>query len=355
MKRVLIAPLDWGLGHATRCIPVIRELQTQGCEVIAAGSGDSLVVLKREFPELGFFELPGYEPRYPRTGSMALTMARQIPHFLKAITAEHRAAEKIACDHKIDLIISDNRYGCWSASIPSIFITHQSNVLMPKRFGILQGLIRVMSGRMINRFRACWIPDFPDGHSLAGDLISFENISLHAKVRYVGWLSRFQKGEQVASKQYQVLAVLSGPEPQRTMLERRILPQLRALCLKFKIVRGLPSSSATEDEHMVNFCDSRALQHLIESSELILARSGYSTVMDLNALGGRAVFVPTPGQTEQEYLAQRLMDKGIAYTLPQEEFNIAKALTESINYRGFKPSEKNTLLAEAVSEMLQME
>lgn len=355
MKRVMIAPLDWGLGHATRCIPVIRELQSQGCEVVLAGSGDSLKVLTKEFPSLCYFSLPGYEPKYPLMGSMVLAMARQLPHFLKVIAAEHRATEKIAREERINLIISDNRYGCWSKSTPSVFITHQSNILMPQRFGILQGIVRRLSRRMIDRFDVCWIPDFPEEHSLAGDLISFGKISLRAKVRYIGWLSRFQKRDDVGSGQYQLLAVFSGPEPQRTLLEQRIVPQLRASGLKFKVVRGLPLALGTEDDQMVNFVGSEALQHLIESSGLILSRSGYSSVMDLNALGSNAIFVPTPGQTEQEYLARRLMDKGIAYTMPQEEFDLAKAIMESKNYRGFTPSEKNTLLAEAIRELLQME
>lgn len=353
MKRVLITPLDWGLGHATRCIPVIRELESQGCEVMVAGSGDSLKVLKIEFPSLGYFSLPGYDPTYPSKGSMVFKMIRQIPHFMEVISAEHHAIEKIAREQMIDFIISDNRYGCWSKCKPSVFITHQSNILMPQRFGIFQGIVRILIRRLIDRFNVCWIPDFPAGHSLAGDLISFGKSGLKAKVRYIGWLSRFQNRGQADSRKYQLLAVFSGPEPQRTMLEQRIVPQLRASGLRYKIVRGLPSASGPDNDQIVNFVGSEALQHLIESSEVIVARSGYSSVMDLNALGSKAIFVPTPGQTEQEYLAQRLMDKGIAYSIPQEEFDLAKALNESKNYRGFKPSKKNTLLAEAIRELLQ--
>lgn len=162
MKKALIAPLDWGLGHATRCIPIIRELQRQGCSVVLAGSGDSLVLLKKEFPQSPAYSLPAYAPRYPDRGSMVWTMCRQLPHFVKVISSEHRALKDVLLREKIDLIISDNRYGCWSHKIPSVFITHQSNVLMPQRFGWLQNVIRKLHGTLIDRFHACWIPDLPD-------------------------------------------------------------------------------------------------------------------------------------------------------------------------------------------------
>ena len=351
MKRVLIAPLDWGLGHATRCIPIIRELQTQGCEVLVAGSGDSLTLLRTEFPGLVYFELPGYNPRYPLRGSMVMAMAAQLPRFVRVIASEHRAVEKIVNMHDIDLVISDNRYGCWSRLVPSVFITHQSNILMPKRFGFLGSLVRKASEHMINRFHLCWIPDFPEGNSLAGELISFGRMRVQTQIRYIGWLSRFVKRREQSVVKYDVLAILSGPEPQRSELERQLLPQLRLSNLRFRLVRGLPSAESINDRAVVNFLASEEMQEHIQSSATIIARSGYSTVMDLMALGKKAIFIPTPGQTEQEYLADKIKRKGIAYAMPQREFDLAFALVESKNYPGFNGPEKNTLLAEAVREL----
>lgn len=351
--RVLLAPLDWGLGHAARCIPVIRELQGQGCEVLLAGSGDSLAWLKKEFMQLRAFELPGYQPRYPRHGSMVWAMTRQLPHFMNVIGHEHRAIENIIREAKIDIVISDNRYGCWSRKVPSVFITHQSNILMPQRFGWLQHVVRKTNVSMINRFSLCWIPDFPGEKSLAGDLISFGTADIAIRTEYIGWLSRFSPSVNT-SKKYDVITVLSGPEPQRTILESILLPQLKASPLDFRVVRGLPAATGHTDDHrVVNFLDSSPLQEAIGAADTVIARSGFSTVMDLQALGKKAVFIPTPGQTEQEYLAQRLTEKGIALSVKQEAFNLAEALEKSREFSGFGTLPENSLLKDAVSRLLE--
>ena len=354
MKRVLVATLDWGLGHATRSIPIIRELQRLGCEVLIGGSGDSLLLLRREYPKLPFIVLPAYSPRYPRRGSMAWTMAAQLPRFLRVIGAEHTAMKKIVNDKKIDLIISDNRYGCWSSTTPSIFVTHQSNILMPKRFGLLKYIVSSLNEAMIDRFTECWIPDFPAAHSLAGDLADVGKMRAKVPVRHIGWLSRFEYRETFPTTR-DILAIFSGPEPQRTLLEETVLPQLKASGLKFRAVRGLPAlQGAADSNDIVNFLSASELQLWIEAATLVVARSGYSTVMDMKALGKKVVFIPTPGQTEQEYLAQRLMDSRIAFSMSQDEFDLQTAIKESKKFSGFDPGVKNTLLADAVENALTL-
>lgn len=352
MKRVLISPLDWGLGHATRCIPVIRELQFRGCEVVIAGSGASLELLKQEFPDLSCFPLPGYHPRYPSKGSMVWTMAYQLPHFLSVVSEEHKAIETLIKTENIDLLISDNRYGCWSSGIPSVFITHQSNILMPRRFGWLQKFVGRLNERMMKRFDACWIPDFPDDHSLAGDLIAFGNADLRIRKEFIGSLSRFETNTNVPKK-YDVVAIFSGPEPQRTILESIVVPQLKASALQYLAIRGLPEARTPQpDTRLVNFLSSRELQECIEAADLVIARSGYSTVMDMQALGKKAVFIPTPGQTEQEYLAHRLMEKGIAFYMKQNDFDLHAALSQSRNFSGFRVLPKNNYLKDALDKFL---
>lgn len=355
MKRVLVAILDWGLGHATRSIPVIRELQRRGCEVLLAGSGDSLVLLRQEFPGLRVFVLPGYSPRYPRKGtSMTLSMARQLPRFIGVIAKEYRVVEKIAAAEHIDLIISDNRYGCRAKNVRSVFMTHQSNILMPKRFGYLRAMVRWLNERLMNRFDECWIPDFPAGESLAGALSTFGKLRLKTSVRYVGWLSRFEPRVPMGKDAIDVLAIFSGPEPQRTILEQIVLPQLRASTLSFRVVRGLPSADIdTGDKRVANFMTASELQSAIESAALIIARSGYSTVMDMKALGKRVIFIPTPGQTEQEYLAWRLKERGVAYCISQSEFNLGTAIAESGKFSGFVSGENNSLLGRVIEDVLR--
>lgn len=352
MKRVLVTPLDWGLGHATRSLSIIRELERAECEVLIAGNGDSLELLKAELPHHNFFTLPGYDPVYPLNGSMVMTMARQLPRFVRVIKDEHRATESIVVKAKIDLIISDNRYGCWSEKAPSVLVTHQSNVLMPKRFGWLQIPVRKTTEHMMNRFTRCWVPDMPSPDSLTGELISFGAFRTNVPVEFIGWLSRFERRESTPDILYDVLAICSGPEPQRSILERMLYSQLSSSGLSFRIVRGLPSKDIQGDSRVVNMMTSSELQEAIESAALVIARSGYSTVMDMLALGKRAIFVPTPGQTEQEYLANVLMSKGIAYSMPQDAFDLSHALEKSKQYKGFTPQEKGDLLRQAVLRVL---
>ena len=168
MKRVLIAPLNWGLGHATRCMPIINELLAQGAEVIIATDGRALHLLQKEYPQLTILELPAYNITY-RSNNMMLNIAPQLFKIIRAIIKEQKAIRKIIRDYKIDLIISDNRFGCVSSDIPSIFITHQVHIKIPNP--TVQRIVNFFNHLFINRFNECWIPDFEDtSQSLSGSL-----------------------------------------------------------------------------------------------------------------------------------------------------------------------------------------
>ena len=356
MKRVLVAPLDWGLGHAARCIPIIRQLIERKCQVYIASNGRSLELLKVEFPVLNFFELAPYDPVYPVSGAMAWKMASQLPKFIRTIGREHEQLEDIVREKKVDLVISDNRYGCWSAHTPSVFITHQSNILMPKRFGWLAGGIRFTNSQMIKKFSACWIPDLPGDRSLAGTLADVGNLNASIPHRHIGILSRFVRSAPV-EKQFDLLCIFSGPEPQRTVLEKIVINQVNTSGLRIAIVRGLPphekQDSLNVKAHVLSFASSAALQELLNVSDVVLARSGFSTVMDLAKLGKKAIFIPTPGQTEQEYLASQLLKRGIAYAVEQNGFDLKRAWGASSAYKGFDPfPADHTLLTSALEEAL---
>jgi uncharacterized protein (TIGR00661 family) len=353
MKRIMVAPLDWGLGHATRCIPIIQWLLAKNHEVVLAGSGSSLELLRTEFPSLATFKLPGYDPQYPSKGSMVWQMALQLPKFFRVINEEHKVIEEIIRVNKIDAVISDNRYGCWAETIPSVFITHQSNILMPRRFGWLGGLVKKLSARQMRKFSRCWIPDFP-GQNLAGKLISFGEFDPAIRMDYIGSLSRFKASKNAVIK-YDVAAIFSGPEPQRSMLENIVLSQLKNSNLTWSAVRGLPSAHSQPDDNISDFLTSGELQQLIESAAVVISRSGYSTVMDLSALGKRAIFIPTPGQTEQEYLATRLMEMNVAFAMPQQAFDLKTAIEKSIEFSGFKKNTSGDNLLSLALEQLVSE
>lgn len=349
-KRVLIAPLDWGLGHATRCVPIIEALQKRNCEVFIASSGSSLSLLKKEFPDLNFFSLPSYRIKYPRNGSFIFSIARQIPKIRWAIAKEHKHIQKIVLDSKIDLIISDNRYGCWSEEVPSVFISHQLNIQLPGGWQLLKPIVDWLHNRMINKFDQCWIPDDPK-INLSGKLSRNGGLD----VEYIGILSRFKK--QDAELKYDVAVVLSGPEPQRTMLEEIIFKQIQSQ-LRVIVVRGVVEGEGNwkQDGNLVtvNFLGSRKLEEIISQSRLIISRSGYSTIMDLARLGKKAVFIPTPGQTEQEFLAKRLMKEGISYSVSQRDFDFTVALTAADSFSGFSNIEhESDLLSVALDEVLK--
>ena len=356
MKRVLVAPLDWGLGHASRCVPIVGALLQKGCTVIIAGNGRSLELLKLEFPRLQFEMLPAYDPKYPARGSMVLKMIKQIPKFLAVIRDEHLVVEQLVEKYKIDVVIADNRYGCWSTKARSVFITHQSNIMMPQKFGWLSGVIRRLNNKLIRRFSYCWIPDFAGEKSLAGALADVQHFDAGMAVRHIGVLSRFKKSSP-APKKYDLLCVFSGPEPQRSVLETMVVAQLKDHSFSVAIVRGIPRGEPKKtllvNADVFDMLNTGQLQQLIDHSELVLARSGFSTVMDLARLRKKAIFIPTPGQTEQEYLAKRLRSMKIAYSVQQPEFDLRAALRDADTFKGFADlPEESTLLERALTEIL---
>jgi len=327
-QNIVICPLDWGLGHATRCIPLINELQSQGKQVIIASSGDALVLLKKEFPELHSEELPAYHIHY-RHSSMAINMLKQFPNILATIKKEKEALEDIVNKHRIDLIISDNRYGCYHPNIKSVFITHQLNIQSPKW---IKPIIDLTSRKLLNKFNEIWIPD-TETNSFSGTLS--QNKQGYKNCHYIGPLSRFSSftPKTHTLKTTDILFILSGPEPQRSRWEHMILEQISGYPQKkFTLVRGLPKGDAIKPPKnctTINYANPKKLYELIEQSQLIVTRSGYSTIMDLSFTNAKACFVPTPGQTEQEYLAHYHQQQGNCIYIKQSDFTINAALLQT--------------------------
>ena len=327
--RILIAPLDWGLGHATRCIPIVRELLAQGCDVWLAGEGAQEQLLKTEFPDLPFIELPGYRIHYAKTAKgLIWKMIQQGPKLRRAILYEHQWLKKMVAQHHIDAVISDNRYGLYHSAVPCIFITHQ--LLIKSSAGKwTEKILQKRNYKYINRFTECWVPDIKGENNLAGEL-SHPQLKPAIPVHYIGLLSRFKKKERAEKKEH-LLIVLSGPEPQRSMLEEKIIKDIGHYNHTATIVRGLPgSASLIPSTGMIQFYNhlpADELNDAIQEAQYIISRSGYSTVMDIMTLQKKSILIPTPGQTEQEYLGRSLMEKRIAACTEQKGFSLEKALT----------------------------
>lgn len=328
-KNILIAPLNWGLGHAARCIPVINQLLAQGFNPIIASDGGALEILKKEFPKLKHVELPSYKIEYATNGKfLKWKLLSLTPKILKATKSEYKIVQKLVESENLYGIISDNRFGVRSDKVPSVIITHQLNVLS----GATTFFSSKLHQNIINKFDECWVPDDKE-LNYSGKLSRTDSIK---KQKYIGVLSRFKKID-LAIK-YDLLVLLSGVEPSRSQLEQKLLLELKSYRGSVLFVKGKmePQQKTVVKENITlcNFLLTSELQTALNQSKLVLARSGYSTIIDLATLNKKVFFIPTTGQYEQEYLAACLQELKVAPFATQEKFKI-EMLQEVESFSGF--------------------
>lgn len=340
-KNILVAPLNWGLGHATRCIPIIRALSDAGFTPIVASDGNALVLLQKEFPELLALALPSYEIEYAKKGeNFKWKLLKNSPKTLAAIYHERQLAKKWVKEYQLCGIISDNRLGVYSKKVPSVIITHQLTVLSGKTTWISSKLHH----HFIKKFTECWVPDTEGIPNLSGKLGHPKKGTL--SVKYIGVLSRFEKKDLPIT--HSLLVLLSGPEPQRTLLETKLLEELKHFEGNVLFVRGVMEAERSSVQQgsieIHNYMVGPELNEALNRSEIVLSRSGYTTIMDLAKLGKKAFFIPTPGQTEQEYLAKKLQRDGLVPMKKQTKFE-CNDLDVVPMYRGlFLPETTKSLL-----------
>ena len=337
-KTILIAPLNWGLGHATRCIPIIKALQENNFIPIIASDGIALELLQKEFPYLQTLELPSYQIEYAKNGkNFKWKLLRNCPKMVKAILEEKKMVKQWIQKYAIDGIISDNRLGVFSKKVPTVFFTHQLNVMTGNTTWITSKLHQ----HIIKKYTECWVPDFEGKRNLSGDLGHLKKSKL--KLKYIGPLSRMQKKK--TPKQYDLMILLSGPEPQRGLLEEKLKNEVVNYAGKVVFIKGIiEKDQKTEHINHVtyyNFMNTRQLEQTFNESDVVLCRSGYTTIMDLVQLEKKAFFIPTPGQYEQEYLARISKSNGWIPCKKQEIFKIEN-LHRTDLYKGF-PKWKNNL------------
>jgi len=310
-KRVLVCPLDWGLGHAARCVPLIKLLQEQNNKVIVACNEKQKSFLLNEVTGVEFVDLFGYDVRYSKAFPLWIKILFQLPGLCLVIRKENAWFKNFLKSTKIDVVLSDNRFGLYNKNVESIFITHQVFIKVP----LLSGLINYINHSFIKKFNQCWVPDFEEKQkSLSGELS--QGVTVNKNTVFIGPLSRFKKKENTRVKIFDVLILLSGVEPQRSLLEEKLVevftPNTRGsfgenTALKVALVRGtssIPKNPFPENFTTTNIAATKQLEELLFASQNIICRSGYSTLMDLHTLGLNALLIPTPGQTEQEYLAE---------------------------------------------------
>jgi hypothetical protein len=338
-KKILVAPLDWGLGHAARCVPLIHALLDKKIEVILGGTGLSGKLLRMEFPNLNYHEIPGYEVTYSTKTSMAVTMLRQAPAILRSIQQEKKWLEKFLATNDIDIVISDHRYGLYNKKVKCIFIAHQLFISSGNN-DLLEPVLWKVNKSYIENFNECWIPDLPGELNASGKLSHKQEIPFPHY--FIGLLSRLAPTSSTKNKpdspieKYKAAFILSGLEPLRTDLENMIIEQMYEMNDgQYVLIRGTENNLKKDPPsnlEIIHMADSIKTAAIIQSSGIMISRSGYSSIMDYLVTGSTALLIPTPGQTEQEYLAKYHLESGNFFSVAQDELQLKTQLPLALTY-----------------------
>ena len=317
-KKILFAVLNWGLGHATRSWELIRKFSEDGNEVILASDGVAKIFLEKEFPNLKSYNLPSYNIRYGKNNTV-FTMLKNGLKTQLAVREEKKWLTEFLKENRIDQIISDNRYGFYDESVNSVIITHQINIKAP--FGLK--FINAQNHRWLNNFNEIWVPDM--NSELSGELSKPIPNKLTSKVKEIGWLSRFKQNKKINHGET-ILAIVSGPEPQKSILAKTLKKILSQLNTKSILYLGSPEIDKREEignliikphASTVEFGEDLA------AAKVVVSRSGYSSLMDYKILNKKMILIPTPGQDEQIYLGKHLSLNSEVTLISQNNLNFA--------------------------------
>jgi spore coat polysaccharide biosynthesis predicted glycosyltransferase SpsG len=317
---ILICPLEWGLGHAGRMLPLARKFKEQGHRVIIASGNEHLAFFKTEIPDLEFVCFTGFKPGYSRILPQYLHLLLRVPVLFWHILKEHIRIKKLIDKESVDILISDNRFGLWNKNITTVYITHMPRIPFPAGFRFLESAGIFLHGLVIKRYSFCYIPDLPGDVNLSGRLS--HGLKLSENVTFIGILSRFSAPEMNNNRSHN-LVILSGPEPQKSILKDKIINALKKDEMQTIILEGKPgeNASANNKANMISHrhLSTDKMKEEIQNSRVIITRSGYTTLMELVSLNRSAYVVPTPGQTEQEYLADYMSELGWFVSLLQKD------------------------------------
>ena len=336
-KEVCISPLDWGLGHATRCISLIHALESLDYKVYIATEGKHEAILREAFPKAVFLHLKGYRIWYTRARALLIPgIIVQIPKIIAAVVNEYFWLKRTTKQFAFDLIISDNRFGFFHKDIKSVFITHQLELQTP--FAWSTRLNQIITYAIINKYAACWVADMLPPQNISGILANPKRIP-NARLWYMNCLSRLNQEQAEISTSEHIdtttlfLGIVSGPEPQRTLLENILWKEGNAMDEKFVVIAGLPDKKTyhqkTNKGNLYHHLNGGALKKQILNAEFIICRGGYTTLMELIPFQKKLILIPTPGQTEQEYLGKYWEQKKWAICFAQSEFNLKDAIQKA--------------------------
>lgn len=336
---VFISALDWGLGHATRTIPVIDAQLRLNRNVIIGASINQIGIYKEHFPALTILTMPSVPPVYSKSNIQFIAFAKYLPQFFKQITAEHHYLNAIVDQYNIHMVISDNCYGLYNRKTRNILITHQLSLKTPRLVRLFKGIIQNKLNQLINNFDYCYVPDYSGKHKLSGEL-SRNTSTLKCLIRFIGPLSRLSVVKEEHKEIYpKLLILISGPENQRTQFEEKILESIPNLPknLSYLIIRGLPMKQTSTIKNSLNHATAPKLKAYIKNAKYIVSRAGYSTIMDLVELQKTAMLVPTPGQPEQIYLAKHLSQQSSFLSTEQEKVDLTEIITQLNTFKPNRP------------------
>lgn len=352
-RKILYAVLNWGLGHATRSLPILREL-VKNNDVTVLSTGRSLELLRSELPGIKFVDHPDYSVKYTKRGGLLmLSLFLQLPKILFRLREEHKFTEKLVADLEFDRIVSDNRYGIYSNSVPCFFITHQLRFKLPRRFEKLEFISEYFNKLYFRNYKKIFIPDEEKEPNLSGDLSHDIKRINSSKLFYTGLLADLNFNNEPVSSDH--LIIISGPEPQRSIFEKKAVEQAACLIGKTIIVCGKTECTGVRTIGNVEIYDHASremIYSMMKGTNMIISRPGYSSVMEIVSMNKKALFIPTPGQTEQEYLGRYFKDKGYFQSVLQENMDLQTDIKTAENFKcpvSFNSNNISGLLDEIVS------
>jgi uncharacterized protein (TIGR00661 family) len=327
------------LGHATRSLPIIRKLLREGEDLTIVSHGNSLEFLKEELrgEEIKYFDIKDYPiPVSETKGEFIAKSFIYWPRFMRRMNRGIKFVTRLSERERFDVILSDGRYDIYSRRIPSYLITHQVRILNPFKLKILEFGSEIFNLFFLKRFRKFLIPDY-ENDDLSGRLSHDLKLIKKNHLSYIGVLSDFKKRE--IGKDIDYLFSLTGPEPQRGILERILMEQVKELDGRKIFTLGRPDLIRVEKEGNIKIhgiVNKEKREELMNRAKLIISRSGYSTIMDLAVIKTKALLIPTPGQIEQEYLADFHNRKGNFYSVKQENLHLLANIKEALKTRGIR-------------------
>lgn len=337
MARIFISPLEWGTGHATRLIPIIRSLKKSNNNEIIIGTNKYESLYKNLFPDIEIVNVPKFDIIYRK--KTLLSVIFYLPKFIRFIHEDKKFINEFVIKNKLDIIISDNRYGMYHSDTYNVIITHQLNIILNGLSRLFSFIVRYRIRKYIEKFDECWVPDIGNIKINLTGSYSYHKVFRNSNIKFVGILSQFDNEKTLPSvgEEINLLVMLSGPENHRTLLENIIIDNLVKYNIEATIVRGVKGKDAPVFIGKITLYDfvyAEKYVELIKKARYIICRAGYTSIMDLVMLNKKALLIPTPDHPEQEFLAKRLSELGYFPYMKQKEFNLKKAL-EILNSYNF--------------------